>query len=100
MSRHPLISSHVQNLTYHSGPDENRRIVLHASFLVQSQEIQTALVHFSYDRQQQCQNALEVAEFVKGKAGCLKITDEKRCHLIVVRKKSTCIIKDGHPCLK
>ena len=54
------------NLTTQPGnPDKNPRVVLHAKILLGPKTSDVAdivVVHFSYDRQQQCQNARDVLE--------------------------------------
>lgn len=65
LSKHPIILSHVMNLTVGKGsPDKNRRVLLHAQFDVSGNEIDVTVVHFSYDKMQQCENAAEVINYI------------------------------------
>ena len=67
LSRHPIVDIAVQNLTYSYGPDTNRRSILHASVSIEGLgSVNVAVVHFSYDRSQQCGNALELLQYVNG----------------------------------
>ncbi|XP_070193785.1 uncharacterized protein [Littorina saxatilis] len=48
------------------GSDANQRIALHVPIILDSTAIMNiVVVHFSYQRQQQCQNALEVLKFIQ-----------------------------------
>lgn len=61
MSKHPIESHSIQHLPYTTGPDTNKRIALHADVSIPDFGlVHFVLVHFSYDRRQQCGNALDV----------------------------------------
>lgn len=73
LSKFPIIRHEVQNLTYRSGPDTNRRIALHAKILLEPSEhahsqkfIHVTAVHFSYDKHQQCSNTLDLLNYLQG----------------------------------
>ncbi|XP_013416911.1 uncharacterized protein LOC106178324 [Lingula anatina] len=61
LSRHPMILTKIQPLIYNKGPDTNKRVVVHMRIGIRGMGIfNLAVVHFSYDRQQQCSNARDV----------------------------------------
>ena len=67
LSRHPITHTEIYHLSHQLGPDQNRRIILRA--VVQAPDLgvlNVILVHFSYDRVQQCSNAAELIRFVEG----------------------------------
>ncbi|KAJ8301501.1 hypothetical protein KUTeg_020488 [Tegillarca granosa] len=58
LSRKRIVSSHVIPLPYTYGPDSNRRIALRVKVQVNKKTmVEVVVVHFSYDRKQQCKNA-------------------------------------------
>ena len=67
LSRHKILHTWSHHLSYHQGPDRNRRVILHAKIEVPLVGIVNVLVvHFSYDRVQQCGNAAELLRFIEG----------------------------------
>ena len=65
LSKHPIIMSHVVNLTVGKGSvDKNKRVVLHAQVDIDGDELDVTVVHFSYDKTQQCQNAVDVINYI------------------------------------
>lgn len=65
LSKHPIIMSHVVNLTVGKGNvDSNKRIVLHAQVDIDGDELDVTVVHLSYDKTQQCQNAIDVINYI------------------------------------
>ena len=67
LSKLPITKSTVQTLTYHTGPDTNHRVVLHADIQVADFVVHVAVLHLSYDRLQQCANVAEVLKYLHGK---------------------------------
>lgn len=67
LSKLAIIKSTTISIPYMSGPDTNQRIALHA---IIGEEEETAVnvltVHFSYDRQQQCNNAARIMNYISG----------------------------------
>lgn len=67
LSQWPLGIPLVQPLSRISGMDTNSRIALHVPVQLHPELIvHVVAVHFSYDRQQQCQNAAEILQFIVG----------------------------------
>lgn len=65
LSKHPIVLSHVIDLkSKANNPDTNKRIMVHVQADVNGDEIDFTLVHLSYDRQQQCQNAIDVINYI------------------------------------
>ncbi|PVD25351.1 hypothetical protein C0Q70_15851 [Pomacea canaliculata] len=65
LSQWPLGIPLVQPLSRISGMDTNSRIALHVPVQLHPELIvHVVAVHFSYDRQQQCQNAAEILQFI------------------------------------
>lgn len=65
LSKHPIILSHVVNLTVgKANPDKNKRILLHAQVDIGGDEFDITVIHFSYDKDQQCENAVDVISYV------------------------------------
>ena len=65
LSKHPPMLSHVVNLSSgRTSPDTNNRVLLHAQFNVRGQAIDVTVVHFSYDKAQQCENAMDVIDYI------------------------------------
>lgn len=68
LSKLAIIKSTTISIPYMSGPDTNQRIALHA---IIGEEEETAVnvltVHFSYDRQQQCNNAARIMNYISEK---------------------------------
>ncbi|XP_068714606.1 uncharacterized protein [Montipora foliosa] len=65
LSKHPVILSHVVNLTVEKmSVDKNKRILLHAQIEIEGEELNVFVVHFSYDKYQQCKNAVDLINFV------------------------------------
>lgn len=65
LSKHPIIMSHVVNLTVGKGSvDSNRRVVLHVQVDINGDELDLTVVHLSYDKTQQCQNAIDVINYI------------------------------------
>lgn len=65
LSKHPIIMSHIVNLTVGKGSvDRNKRVVLHAQVDIDGDELDITVVHFSYDKTQQCQNAIDVINYI------------------------------------
>lgn len=66
ISRKQIISVRAENLTtIDASPDKNQRIILNAKVVVgptQRNVINICVVHLSYDRQQQCNNAIEILD--------------------------------------
>ncbi|GFO01929.1 endonuclease/exonuclease/phosphatase family protein [Plakobranchus ocellatus] len=59
------------NLTRHGGTDTNPRLALHAQLRIGPEPedvVNVVVIHFSYDKQQQCQNAKYVLNFIAEKA--------------------------------
>ncbi|XP_006811301.1 uncharacterized protein LOC100369850 [Saccoglossus kowalevskii] len=67
LSRHPILNTTTQHLTVTaSSPDKNNRHVLHVNVLVPNiGAVHVAVVHLSYDRNQQCNNVLEIAQYLQ-----------------------------------
>ena len=65
LSKHPIIMSHIVNHTVGKGSvDRNKRVVLHAQVDIDEDELDITVVHFSYDKTQQCQNAIDVISYI------------------------------------
>ena len=65
LSKHPIILSHVVNLTVgKASPDKNKRILIHAQVDVAGDEFDVTVVHLSYDKAQQCENAVDVINYI------------------------------------
>ena len=65
LSKLPMGVIWVEHLSKSHGPDTNQRIALHVPIIVDSQTtVNVIAVHFSYHRQQQCQNAAEILKFI------------------------------------
>lgn len=65
LSKHPIILSHVVNLTEgKDSPDKNKRILLHAQVDIDGQELDITVIHFSYDKAQQCENAADAINYL------------------------------------
>ena len=65
LSKHPIILSHVVNLTVgKASPDKNKRVLLHAQVDISGDEFDVTIVHLSYDKAQQCENAVDVINYV------------------------------------
>ncbi|XP_064606868.1 uncharacterized protein LOC135471533 [Liolophura sinensis] len=61
LSKWPILKSRVHVLSSANTGDSNKRVSLSAQIAVNERVIvNVVVVHFSYDRQQQCQNAAEV----------------------------------------
>ena len=54
----------VKHVPYHSGPDKNKRVFIHAQIVIGSTPVNIIAVHFSYDKAQQCSNALAVLKHI------------------------------------
>lgn len=70
LSRKQIISSNVVNLTKTGGVDTNTRIGLHAQIrlgLDQKDIFNMIAVHFSYDKEQQCQNAEDIIKYISSR---------------------------------
>ncbi|GFS18550.1 endonuclease exonuclease phosphatase [Elysia marginata] len=68
LSKFPIISFTKIKLTSQGGRDSNPRIALHAQIQVTQSPhhvLNVVAVHFSYDKQQQCQNAQQLLEFLE-----------------------------------
>ena len=66
LSKFPMGVVWMEHLSKSHGPDINQRIALHVPIIVDSQTtVNVIVVHFSYHRQQQCQNAAEILKFVQ-----------------------------------
>lgn len=67
LSKWPILKSRVHVLSSSSTGDTNKRVSLSAQIAVNERVIvNVVVVHFSYDRQQQCQNAAEVLKHLTG----------------------------------
>ena len=65
LSKHPIILSHVVNLTIgKGGVDRNKRAILHAQVDIDGDELDITVLHLSYDKAQQCQNAVDVINYI------------------------------------
>ena len=65
LSKHPIILSHVVNLTVgKASPDKNNRVLLHAQVDINGDEFDVTIVHLSYDKAQQCENALDIISYI------------------------------------
>ncbi|KAK3579046.1 hypothetical protein CHS0354_029903 [Potamilus streckersoni] len=65
ISRKPILESTTHQLSNDHGPDTNRRIILQAAVMMASSVIiNVVVVHMSYDRQQQCNNAAELLKHI------------------------------------
>ena len=65
LSKHPIMLSHAVNLkSKANNPDSNKRIIVHLQVDANGDEIDFTLVHLSYNRQQQCQNAVDVINYL------------------------------------
>ena len=64
LSRYKIVSSHIVNLTSVKGIDTNKRVLVSAQFLINDKEVAVGVTHFSYDRQQQCDNVLAVMNYL------------------------------------
>ncbi|EDO43890.1 predicted protein [Nematostella vectensis] len=61
ISKHPImLSSNMELKISQLNPDKNKRVLLHTRLNIQGVELDLTLVHFSYDKQQQCQNAVDL----------------------------------------
>ena len=66
LSKHKIISHERKHLTYHSGPDKNKRVILHAEIDMGQSTLNVIVVHFSYDKKQQCGNSEEILQYIIG----------------------------------
>ncbi|XP_062587961.1 uncharacterized protein LOC134249646 [Saccostrea cucullata] len=58
LSRYPIVSANRKVVPYQQGPDTNKRVIIHAKVRTDHSGIlDVFVVHFSYVRQQQCENA-------------------------------------------
>lgn len=65
LSKHPIILSHVVNLTIgKGGVDRNKRAILHAQVDIDGDELDITVLHLSYDKAQQCKNAVDVINYI------------------------------------
>ena len=65
LSKHSITMSHVVNLTVGKGSvDSNQRVLLHVQVDVGGDELDFTVVHLSYDKTQQCQNAIDVINYI------------------------------------
>ena len=65
LSKHPIMLSHaVQLKNKINNPDKNKRIIVHVQLDINGDEIDVTLVHLSYDQQQQCQNAVDIINYL------------------------------------
>ena len=65
LSKHPIIMSHIVNLTVGKGSvDSNERVVLHVQVDIDGVELDLTVLHLSYDKTQQCQNAVDVINYI------------------------------------
>lgn len=61
LSKHPITLSHIVNLTVgKTNPDKNKRILLYAQIDIDGEELDVTVVHFSYNKHQQCENAVDL----------------------------------------
>ncbi|CAI9721317.1 Hypothetical predicted protein [Octopus vulgaris] len=68
LSKLPILKSTTISIPYMSGPDTNQRIALHAMIgYSEDSAIHVLTVHFSYDRQQQCNNAARILHYISEK---------------------------------
>ncbi|XP_054750128.2 uncharacterized protein LOC129255823 [Lytechinus pictus] len=65
LSRHQILKSQKQDLSHHSRTDKVKRKVLHVTLMVSGYEVVVSVVHFSYDKWQQCNNVAEVMEYIR-----------------------------------
>ncbi|XP_011660953.2 uncharacterized protein LOC100889507 [Strongylocentrotus purpuratus] len=65
LSRHPILKSQKQDLSHHSRTDKIKRKVLHVTLMVRGYEVVVSVVHFSYDKWQQCNNVAEIMEYIR-----------------------------------
>lgn len=57
--------SHAVNLKLKTNnPDKNNRMIVHVQIDINGDEFDLTLVHLSYNRQQQCQNAIDVINYL------------------------------------
>ena len=66
LSKHKIKSHNIKHLTYHSGPDKNKRVILHAVIETGGAAVNVIVVHLSYEKTQQCGNAEEILQYIKG----------------------------------
>ena len=66
LSKHEIKSHNIKHLTYHSGPDKNKRVILHAVIEFGGATVNVIVVHLSYEKTQQCGNAEEILQYMKG----------------------------------
>ncbi|KAK6177334.1 hypothetical protein SNE40_015455 [Patella caerulea] len=65
LSKYPILEVTVQHLPHTKGPDTNKRIALHVKISLGRRKILNIIaVHFSYHRQQQCENSIAVLNFI------------------------------------
>jgi len=64
LSKHRILSYHVVNLTMGTGKDRTQRSVLSAQIVVNGHEISVMVTHFSYDTNDQCENAWDVLKYL------------------------------------
>ena len=65
LSKHPIILSHVVDLTVDKKrEDKNKRVLLHVQVDIDGDEFDVTVVHFSYDKEQQCENAVDVINYI------------------------------------
>ncbi len=64
LSKHVIEKYEIKHVPYHSGPDKNKRVFIHVQITIGSTQVNIIAVHFSYDKTQQCSNALAVLKHI------------------------------------
>lgn len=67
LSRYPIVTASRKVVPYQQGPDTNRRVIIHAKVRTDNSGIlDVFVVHFSYVRKQQCENADILLKLLRG----------------------------------
>ncbi|CAL1548175.1 unnamed protein product [Lymnaea stagnalis] len=105
LSRKQIMSSSIVNLTTSGNIDKNPRIAIHAKVRVGPNEmdiINIIVVHFSYDREQQCQNAESIVQLIhRGQLNNVIVVGDLNAYtdfpgpvdVFTSKRQSTCFIK-------
>ncbi|XP_076447772.1 uncharacterized protein LOC143284717 [Babylonia areolata] len=106
LSKVPTGQARVEKLSKVHGPDTNQRIALHVPvFLDRETTVHVLAVHLSYHRQQQCQNAGEILQYIdKNKltnvvvAGDFNVYPDFPDPVLLFRSAGQRVGEDGNRC--
>lgn len=109
LSRKPIMSWNIVNLTSSGSVDKNPRIALHVKVRLGASErdiINIIVVHFSYNRDQQCQNAESILKLIyRGQLTNVIVIGDLNAYkdfpgpvdIFTSKRQSTCSIKHEQP---